>query len=210
MTRTRIVRWLRVLLPLVALVMLSTMFLFSRRPDAESRIPYAEVEAEEAARQGRIVAPEYSGVTGDGARLSLRAAEAAPGAGGGAAGDLRLDWDRPGGPGVAGLRAGLTAPQGGLQDGLVRLEGGVRMTTSSGWQMDAPEIEARTDASVITATQGVEAQAPFGWIEAGQMRLSPADAGDDAAAEREAQDGAAGGNAAVLRFSDGVRLIYQP
>lgn len=198
MTRTRIVRWLRVLLPLVALAMLSTMFLFSRRPDAESRIPYAEVEAEAAAREGRIVAPEYHGVTDDGARLSLRAAEAAPGAGGGSAGDLRLDWDRPAGPGGLGLQAGLTAPEGGLQDGLVRLQGGVRMTTSSGWQLDAPQIEARTDASIITATGGVEALAPFGRIAAGQMRLEPRGAGD------------APGNAAVLSFSDDVRLIYQP
>ncbi|TGN46479.1 hypothetical protein E4L95_19415, partial [Paracoccus liaowanqingii] len=83
MSRTRIVRWLRVLLPLVALAMLSTMFLFSRRSDTESRIPYAEVEAEAAAREGRIVAPDYSAVTPDGARLSLRAAQATPSAEGG-------------------------------------------------------------------------------------------------------------------------------
>ena len=59
MSRTRIVRWLRVLLPLVALAMLSTMFLFSRGSDVESRIPYAEVDAQAAARDNRIVAPEY-------------------------------------------------------------------------------------------------------------------------------------------------------
>ena len=70
MSRTRIVRWLRVLLPLVALTMLSTMFLFSRGSDVESRIPYAEVDAQAAARDNRIVAPEYSGVTGDGAQLT--------------------------------------------------------------------------------------------------------------------------------------------
>ncbi|ODT60685.1 MULTISPECIES: hypothetical protein [Paracoccus] len=190
MSRTRIVRWLRVLLPLLALAMLSTMFLFSRESDVESRIPYAEVDAQAAARENRIVAPEYSGVTGDGAQLTLRAAQAAPGAAGGVAGDLALDWQRP-----DGLRADLTAPQGGLTDGTVRLEGGVRMTTSSGWQLDAPRIDAQTGSAVIEAQEGVAAEAPFGRITAGRMRLAPGPDGD---------------GAAILNFSDGVRLIYQP
>ena len=47
MGRTRIVRWLRVLLPLAALAILSTLFLFSRRPEEDSRIPYAQVDLEQ-------------------------------------------------------------------------------------------------------------------------------------------------------------------
>lgn len=188
MTRTRIVRWLSVLLPLVALAMLSTMFLFSRESTTESQIPYAEVDAQAAARENRIVAPEYNGVTSDGAQLTLRAAQATPGGEGGAASDLTLDW-----LGADGLRADLTAPQGGIEEGLVRLMGGVQMTTSSGWQLQAPQIDAQTDVSVIAADQGVEAQAPFGRITAGRMRLAPDD-----------------NNAAILNFSDGVRLMYQP
>ena len=80
MNRTRVVRWLRVLLPLLALAMLSVMFLFSREGgDGRSQIPYAEVDAEAMARDPRVVAPEYAGVTADGARLTLRATEAATG-----------------------------------------------------------------------------------------------------------------------------------
>lgn len=191
MTRTRIVRWLRVLLPLVALAMLSTMFLFSRQSTTESRIPYAEVDAEAAAREGRIVGPEYSGVTGDGATLSLRAAQAVPGQGGGIAGDLRLDWRRP-----DGLSADMTAPRGSVADGRLRLEGGVDMSTSSGWQIRTAEVEATTDRSVITAPDGVEADAPFGRIRAGSMRLAPAEDAPEAPA--------------ILDFSGGVRLLYQP
>ena len=189
MTRTRIVRWLRVLLPLVALAMLSTMFLFSRQSTTESRIPYAEVDAEAAAREGRIVAPEYSGVTGDGTTLSLRAAQAAPSAAGGAAGDLRLEWRRP-----DGLTADLVAPSGTLADGRVRLEGGVEMSTSSGWTLRSALIEAATDRSVIAADQGITADAPFGEIEAERMRLAPGE----------------GEGSAILNFSGGVRLLYQP
>lgn len=193
MTRTRIVRWLRVLLPLLALVMLSTLFLFSSKPSTESQIPYAEVDAEAMARDPRVVAPQYAGVTGDGASLSLEAGQAAHDRPeGGSASDLRLDWRRP-----DGLTADLTAPTAGVNDGVIELSGGVKMRTSSGWTVDAERIEAATQTSRIAAESGVEAQAPFGQISAGRMELTP-------------EDGGKGDAPAILNFSNGVRLIYQP
>ncbi|MDP5307073.1 hypothetical protein [Paracoccus spongiarum] len=195
MDRTRIVRWLRVLLPLIALAMLSTMFLFSRQPGTAPQIPYTEVDAEAMAREPRVVAPQYSGVTGDGAELSLTARSAAPARDGrdGAASDLHLDWRRP-----DGLRAELTAPDVGIGDDAITLRGGVRMGTSSGWVLESPEIEAATDRSLLAARDGIRATAPFGQLSAGAMELAPAEASADGAAS------------AVLRFSDGVRLLYQP
>ncbi|MDO5647015.1 hypothetical protein [Paracoccus sp. (in: a-proteobacteria)] len=185
--RTRIVRWLRVLLPLIALALLSTMFLFSRGSDSESRIPYAQIDAEAVVREGRITAPEYAGVTGDGAQIALRAASAVPQSGGGAARDLRLDWVRD------GLRADVTAPTGGVDGDRIHLDGGVVMETSAGWTINAPRLDAATDQSLLTADQGIDARAPFGTVTAGQMQMT-APAGDDA----------------ILHFSGGVRLLYQP
>lgn len=203
MNRSRIVRWLRILLPLIALAMLSTMFLFSRKPDAESQIPYTEVDAEQMAREPRLVAPQYAGVTADGAELSLSAGDATPGGAGtaGAASDLRLDWRRP-----DGLQAGLSAPAVGVSDGVISLSGGVRMTTSSGWSLEASRIDASTDRSRLAAEDGVTGTAPFGRVSAGRMELVPAGDGTP-------DDGAAAGAAdgpSVLNFSGGVRLIYQP
>ncbi|TBN42722.1 hypothetical protein EYE42_04700 [Paracoccus subflavus] len=190
MNRTRIVRWLRVLLPLAALAMLSTLFLFSRERDSESQIPYAEVDAESMARDPRLVGPEYAGVTDDGARLSLRADEAMPAdGGGGRASRMRLDWQR-----ADGLRAELTAPQVGVADGTIRLDGGVRVTTSTGWTLDAATAEAATDRSRIAASGGIKAKAPFGTLSANTMRIVP-DSGRDAS---------------ILNFTGDVRLIYQP
>lgn len=206
MNRTRIVRWLRVLLPLVALAMLSTMFLLSRGSDTESRIPYAEVDAQAAAREGRIVGPEYMGVTEDGVQMSLAASSVAPdaAAGGGRAQDLRLDWQRP-----DGVTADLVAPSGGAGEGVVSLEGGVVMSTSTGWQVRTDRIEAQTERSVITADQGIEADAPFGTLRADRMRLAPeGDAGGDVDTDTGADAG--GDKPAILNFSGGVRLIYQP
>lgn len=195
MNRTRIVRWLRVLLPLVALAMLSTMFLLSRKSDTESSIPYAEVDAKAAAQEGRIVGPEYMGVTSDGVQMSLRAASVTPdnGSQGGDASDLRLDWQRP-----DGVTANVVAPKGGTRDGVVSLEGGVVMTTSTGWQVRTQKLGAQTEESIITADQGIEADAPFGQLRADRMRLAPDDTSD--AAQKPA----------ILNFSGGVRLIYQP
>ena len=79
MNRTRVVRWLRVLLPLAALAMLSTLFLFSRGGDSESQIPYADVDAQAMARDPRLVSPEYAGVTDDGAALQAAMNAAAMG-----------------------------------------------------------------------------------------------------------------------------------
>lgn len=195
MNRTRIVRWLRVLLPLTAIVILSTLFLFSRQQGAEPQIPYADVDAEQMARDPRLVAPEYAGVTDDGAELTLRATEASPGgdSGAGRASDLTLNWKRP-----DGMTADLVAPQVGVTDGVIGLDGGVRMTTSSGWSVQSPRIEAATDRSQITANDGVEAEAPFGTIRADTMQLAPQGTGQQV------------GDAAILNFSGSVRLIYQP
>lgn len=196
--RTRIVTWLRVLLPLLALAILSTMFLFSRQSDTESRIPYTRVDAEKMAQEPRIVDPDYTGVTSDGAEISLTAREATPpGAdSGGAMRDARLEWRRP-----DGISADLTAPDASLADGLISLTGGVRMATSTGWTLEAPRIDAMTDRSRLSGYDGVTATAPFGNITSEEMELVPdsRDAG-----------GVVSGDSAVLSFSGNVRLIYQP
>ncbi|MBU2956275.1 hypothetical protein Q4511_03365 [Paracoccus sp. 1_MG-2023] len=192
MNRTRIVRWLRVLLPLAALAMLSTMFLFSRSSDTESRIPYAEVDAEAAAREGRLVAPEYSAVTSDGATIALRAAQGRPTEGGGTAEQLELELRR-----TDGVTATVTAPTGGAQGDSISLGGGVAMETSTGWRLVTDNLRALTGEGILRADDPIEADAPFGRITAGAMQLEPQDAGRT--------DGPA-----ILNFSDGVRLIYRP
>lgn len=196
MDRTRIVKALRVVLPLLALALLSTMFLISREPEAVSRIPYAEVEAEAMARDPRVVAPQFAGVTEDGTVLSLTAQSASVdgmgGTGGSAAEALRMEWTRP-----DGLVAEITAPTAGLAEGRVRLEGGVLVTTSTGWRVETPRVEAATNRAELLAEDGIAADGPLGRLDAGAMRIAPADP--------DVPDGPA-----VLDFTGSVRLIYEP
>lgn len=198
MKRTRIVHWLRVVLPLIALAILSTMFLLSGKGGEESSIPFTETEVERLAGEALVVAPEYSGVTSDGSELTLRAKEVSPGDAGGGADRLQLNVRNN-----DGLSAELTAPDAAVENNLIILRGGVNMTTSSGWKLDAERIDTTTDRSSLTANEGVDAVAPFGKITAGKLDISPATS-DSAENDANNEPGA------VMNFTDGVRLIYTP
>ena len=131
----------------------------------------------------------------DGAALTLTADSITP-AGrdlseGGSGSGLRLGWR-----GADGLTADLTAPQAAIGGGAIHLDGGVEFTTSSGWSLAAPRVEAATDRSRIEATGGVAATAPFGEIAAETATLE--------------QVGEAGEPRHVLNFTGGVRLLYRP
>lgn len=187
--RSRVVAWLRVLLPLAALVILSTLFLVGRSPDPDGAIPYAEVDAEALARDPRMTRPAFSGVTNGGAAVTLVAERASTEPGGNDAADqLRLTWRAP-----DGLAADLTAPHGELADQMVRMSGGVRMTTSDGWAMTLPQVEADLTADRLVGDGGLTAFAPMGRIDAGKMEII-----------RDQN------NQHVLNLSGGVRLIYEP
>ena len=72
-THSRLVGWLKLALPLAALVILSTLFLIADRIDPEAAIPYANVDVEDLARDPRMTTPSYAGLTSDGSALTLTA-----------------------------------------------------------------------------------------------------------------------------------------
>ncbi|MFC3088748.1 LPS export ABC transporter periplasmic protein LptC [Tabrizicola soli] len=191
---TRVVGWLKVALPLAALAILSTLFLVADRIDPEDALPYAEVDVEELAREPRMTAPSYAGTTSDGAALTLTAEEARPEATDtpAEARGLRLDLDTP-----DGARTELHAATAVMDDAAkqVVLSGGVKVTTSSGYVLDTPEIAAQLDRSGLESRGEVRAKGPAGDIVAGGMTLS--------------QDNVTPG-AYLLVFTQGVRLVYLP
>jgi lipopolysaccharide export system protein LptC len=191
---SRVVGWLKVALPLAALAILSTLFLLSDRIDPEDALPYAEVDVEELAREPRMTAPTYAGMTTDGAALSLTAVEARPSAGTNPAT-------------AAGLRLELATPDGGktellaataVMDEVARqlvLSGGVTVTTSTGYRLEMAEVEAKLDRSGLESRSPVTATGPVGDLRADRMILS--------------QDIQTPG-AYLLVFKGGVRLVYHP
>lgn len=117
MRRSRVILGLRVLLPLVALVLLSTLFLAARKPGPEPVLPYVTDAPEDAARGAGIAGADYAGVTSDGGRLRVIASHAVPQGQDGTARDLVIALTAR-----DGSDARLTAPAG--QGGPGRAVGG--------------------------------------------------------------------------------------
>src|SRR5690554_4812329 len=65
------VNWSKILLPLAALALLSTVFLLARGDETQTAIPVAELEA--IAREPRISAPRFAGTAEDGSAIAVSA-----------------------------------------------------------------------------------------------------------------------------------------
>lgn len=192
MSRSRIVAWLRVLLPLTALAILSVLFLLGRKPEPDASIPYANVDPQDLAERQAITNPTYTGVTDSGAQLTISGSEAVPGQSkdSGSLSAVRMTIRAE-----DGRAADVSAGSGHIDGDQVTLGDGVRMTTADGWVVTAPEFLASTSAGTVRADQQVDVRAPFGDLTAGNMQLRPVEPG--------AQD-------QILDLKGGVRLIYRP
>lgn len=193
---SRLVYWLKILLPLAALVILSTLFLVSRDIRPEDAIPYAEVDIEDRLRSPRLTAPDFAGMTEDGAALSLKAAEARlAGQDGESTGDV-LDLvgllETP-----DGIRTELTAHEAQLDQETRRmiLGGGVTLTSSAGYRIETAGLSVALDRTALDSLGPVTASAPLFSLKAGSLALRLAD---------PAQLNY------VLVFKDGVRMVYLP
>ncbi len=192
---SRFVAWAKVILPLAALALFATMFLIARQIDPDAAIPFAEVDVERYAREARIGAPRFSGVTEDGTVVSLSAEVARP--------DLAVSSRMT----VEGLDAQMTLPDGSsvaasagsgaIDSAAQSLELGsdVTVTTSSGYRIEAEALIANLSRTELVSDGPVTAEGPLGRLEAGSMVL-------------QASPSAPG--AYLLVFKDGVRLVYQP
>lgn len=193
-THTRVVGWLKVALPLMALATLSILFLVADQIDPEDALPYAEVDVEDLAREPRMTMPSYAGTTTDGAALSLTATEA-----------RTATDDSP--AKALGLRLELLTPDGGrteltaataVMDDAAReivLSGGVTVITSTGYRLETAEIAAKLDRSGLESRAPVTATSPAGRISADGMTLG--------------QDIQTPGTY-LLVFNGAVRLVYRP
>lgn len=189
---SRVVAVLKIALPLIALGILSSLFLLSGRIDPEDAIPYAEVDVAARLREPRMTDAGFAGVTADGASLTLNAAEARPGADGGSAkivlGTLETSDGGKTELAAASVQMDATAR-------MIELSGGVEMRSSSGYVISAPGMGVATDRTFAQSRGEVSAVGPMGQLTADHMDLS-------------AQEGVA--DSYVLVFNGKVRLLYQP
>jgi lipopolysaccharide export system protein LptC len=190
-----LVTWLKIVLPLVALAILSSIFLISQRIDPGATQPAAGTDLADRLREPRLTSPVFSGVTSDGAAVTVTAADMRPLPGSlteGTARTLTVQVETPGG----GL-ATLAAPDGRLDTAAqtVALSGGVTIVTDDGYSLSAPEMAGSLPGSELEATGGVTGESPFGTIWSDRMRITR----NPARPETH-----------IVDFIGAVRLLYLP
>lgn len=189
---SRLVAGMKILLPLGAIILLSTLFLLARRPAEEPTIPYAEIE--DIARESRITDPYFAGIADDGSVIAL------------AADEVRPDPERPDAFEIERIRAEIESPASGRilvfagrgtidpRAQTAVLDGLVRISASAGYVMETAGLVADFRSGTLMSDGALEAQAPFGSLTSGGLQIGP---GED-------------GGGQQMVFTDGVRLVYQP
>lgn len=187
--RSRVVAGAKILLPLAALALMSTVFLLARAPTGTMEIPYARLE--EIARDPRADQVQLSGVTSDGTVVALSSPRVTPPSTGNGA--YRLEAPRLEAEGEDG-RTTLVAATGEVNPArrTLRVSGEVRIESSAGYVVETPEADADLSAGTLV-TGPVAATAPLGDIEAGRLEVVRPE-----------------GEGARLVFNGGVRVLYHP
>ena len=190
---SRLVAFLKVILPLTALGLLSTLFLLSRSVDLTTTLPFGEAEISERLREGLITSPYFSGTTNRGDQIIVTASTAKPGNAGemAQAKDLNAVINM-----TNGTKVNVEALLGSFDPAgdFARFTGDVLVETTSGYILTTEAMESRIKRLELRSDGAVQGQAPFGTLEAGRMELKTDSLTNDA----------------HLLFKDGVKLIYDP
>ncbi|MBT8410881.1 MAG: LPS export ABC transporter periplasmic protein LptC [Octadecabacter sp.] len=186
---SQFVGFLKITLPLAALALMSTVFLFARAPTIDSVIPYAEIE--EIAREPRLSGAQMSGVSDNGSVIELKAREARPN------GDITTVENITAAIDTAeGTHIEIRAGAGEINDAekTARLSGLARLETSNGYEMETSGLTADLTSGRIISDGALEIQAPYGSLTAGQLIIETPE----------------GGDGQRMVFQNGVRLVYTP
>lgn len=192
---TRRVTFAKIVLPLIALAILSTLFLTSGEINPNDAIPYANIDVKEAAREQRLTNARYATVGTDGAVIEFSAAEARPDPNDPAlvtattvSGQVKL---------TDGVTVSLSAGGASVNSAkqIAGLTENVKVSTSDGYRITAPDLTVHMDRAQISSDGPVSAVTPFGTLDAGNMLLSRG-TGKDAPYR--------------LLFNNKVRLVYAP
>lgn len=189
---SRLIAWLKVLLPLAALGLLSTLFLLSRSIDPAAAIPFAEAEIKDRLRGEQITEPFFSGTTSGGDQVNLSASAVRLGQGqSNKTDDLSVQIGL-----ASGTRVSLSSDIGNFDVAKARvtLQGNVSIATSTGYTLTSETLTTNLDVLSVVSPGPVTGKTPIGTLHAGKLRL-----------ER-----APGDENVHLNFTNGVKLLYRP
>lgn len=189
---SQLVVWTKIILPIGALALLSTLFLFARGTTDPGDIPYAELD--EIAREQQISRPQFSGVSADGSIIEISAKAAKPEQGN--LGSLAIMAPLLSLNAVDGTSLKIQAGEGILDSAAQRAEltGLARLDTSTGYSMETGGLIANLATGEITSTGPLAVLAPFGALDAGRVSFTVTE----------------DGTGQQMRFTQGVTMVYDP
>ncbi len=178
---SRLVRWLKVGLPLVALGLMSAIFLLPGQKGFDGGLIYTTAELLALGEGLAVSNPSFAGSTKEGEPFLVRADSATP--------------DKPDPELVTlenvfaeidmkdGRKVTLTAESGALRPkaDALSLAGGVKVVTSDGYVITTETANADVRSGLLIAPGPVDAQGPRGSIASGSFRMRRADAKDKSA-----------------------------
>lgn len=191
---SRTVAWLKVALPIVALALLSTLFLLSRAIDPNTTIPFADKEIQARLRDQQVTGPFFSGTTTDGDQLSFRAEKlTTPNGQTGAnqAEDVLAELKLNDGAEIT-VHAKLASFD--IARDIASLSGDVEFLTSTGYRLKTEALVSEMSTLHLQSPGKISGTGPPGVLEAGAMLLTLPK----------------GARSAQLLFTNGVKLIYTP
>lgn len=190
-THSNRVARLKVLLPLTALAILSTLFLLADRRDGDRAIRSGLAQSAEEVEAGRVGRPDFAGVGRDGAGVFVSAAEAWPDGADGAvaASELRSVWE--GAEGGRVVASSATGTIGADRSGAA-LTGAVEIESDTGYRLTSARLDIDIEAGRLVSPGRVAGTGPNARIDAGAMEVRQE------------------GERALLTFTDGVKVVYDP
>ncbi|MEO0681547.1 MAG: hypothetical protein AAF192_14155 [Pseudomonadota bacterium] len=205
---TRTVRRLKILLPLVALALLSMLFLFPREARFDGGVVYTSADLLALGEGLAVTSPSISGATEAGEPFVVVADRAVPD--GPDPSLITLDVVRAEFEQAEGRKLELSAEAGTLRpkDQTLALAGRVRLTTSDGYRVATEAVEADLAAGEVRAPGPVRAEGPQGFIEAGRFRATRSPRKDPGSDDADALGEPAAGD--YLWFEGGVTVRWDP
>ena len=190
---SRMVRLLKVLLPLAALALLSTVFLLSRGIDPTATIPFSDQDVSDRIGSQQVTRPFFSGTTSSGEDIVVNASLVRPGgpdkpaeAENISARIIMADGTR------IALRANTASVA--LDADMATLSGDVSMASTSGFTVVTETLNTALRRVAGNTPGTVRGTGPLGEFTARRMEF---------AAKTD-------GGPVHMVFKDGVKLIYDP
>lgn len=183
---------MKIILPLTALGLLSTLFLISQSVDPTKSIPVVKLDLEQRAQDQGATNAAFAGVTRGGDEIMITAEAARP------------VTDTPNLIKATDVKTELRLMSGTIvmivsntadmnqSENSATLIGGVKIQTTTNYRIETQRLDAQFENLLLETPGTVAAQGPLGDITAGRMVLSS----DELT------------NSAHLLFTGGVKLVY--